>query len=74
MCIRDRFHENAVIPTEGDPTESLAGRYDIQKGTTTNIEYRFQKGEIFAFGLEGNWFSPKGATGTVEFKASVKKQ
>ena len=31
----------------------------------------FDAGQVFAFRLESNWFSPAGATGTVIFRASV---
>jgi WD40 repeat protein len=65
----DLFPGNA--PTQGRPARTLVGRYDVRRGTSTRMEYRFAPGQVFAFGLEGNWFSPRGATGTVRFRVSV---
>ena len=67
----DLFPESVPIPMQGRPKGTLAGRYDIRKGTSTLLSYRFKTGQLFAFGLDGNWFSPKGAKGTVKFQASV---
>ena len=67
----DLFPEKTTIPTEGPPKGTLSGKYDIQKGTATRLTHRFNKGEIFQFGLEGNWFSKAGAIGMVEFTVQV---
>ncbi len=67
----DLFPGNAAIPTQGRAPRTLVGRYDVRRGTSTRMEYRFAPGQVFAFGLEGNWFSPRGATGTVRFRVSV---
>ena len=67
----DLFPGSMPIPSPSRPGISLAGRYDVHRGTTSRLEYRFEPGQVFAFGLEGNWFSPKGATGLVRFRASV---
>ncbi len=67
----DLFPANARMPSRGTPTNLLVGRYDVPKGTTTRLEYKFSRGQVFALGLEGKWFSPKGATGKVRFRASV---
>jgi len=69
----DLFPSNVRIPTRGNPTGTLVGRYDVRRGTTTRLEYRFSSGQLFALGLEGNWFSPKGAMGRVHFRASVRR-
>jgi len=68
----DLFAANTPIPTRGRPSGTLAGQYDIRRGTSTRIEYRFAPGQVFQFGLEGNWFSPRGATGAVRFRATVR--
>ena len=67
----DLFPQNGPFPTPGHPGGTLAGRYDIRRGNSTRLEYRFQPGQVFAFGLEGNWGSPRGATGIVQFRATV---
>jgi WD40 repeat protein len=67
----DLFPGNAPIPTRGRPTGTLVGRYDVRRGTATRLQYRFAPGQVFALGLEGNWFSPRGATGNVVFNARV---
>ena len=69
----DLFPSNVRIPTQGQPVGTLAGRYDVRRGTTTHLTYRFPSGQVFLLGLEGNWFSPRGATGQVEFRANVRK-
>jgi hypothetical protein len=66
----DLFGENQEIPTEGHPV-SLAGAYDIPAGSSTQIIYYFNEGEIFKLGFEGNWFSPQGSTNTYSFVASA---
>jgi hypothetical protein len=68
----DLFPGNATIPTQGRPVGTLAGRYDVPKGTSTRLEYQFKTGQVFALGLEGNWASPSGAAGIVQFRASVR--
>ena len=69
----DLFPANVPIPTQGGPIGTLTGRYDVRRGTSTRIEYHFERGQVFAFGLEGNWGSQSGATGLVQFRASVVK-
>lgn len=69
----DLFPSNVRIPTRGRPVGTLTGRYDIRRGSATKIEYRFSPGQVFAFGLEGNWFSPQGAAGEVRFRARVRR-
>jgi hypothetical protein len=68
----DLFPAGTPIPKTGRPAGTIAGRYDIRRGTTTRLEYAFQTGQVFAFGLEGNWGSPRGATGNATFRASVR--
>ena len=67
----DLFPSDVPIPVQGPPAGTLAGSYDVRKGASTRITYRFHRGRVFALGLEGNWFSPKGATGLVQFRASA---
>lgn len=67
----DLFPSNVLIPRRGRPIGTVAGRYDVRRGTSTRIEYRFRVGQVFAFGLEGNWGSPQGAIGSATFRASV---
>ena len=67
----DLFPANVPIPTQGGPIGTLTGRYDVRRGSSTRIEYHFERGQVFAFGLEGNWGSQSGATGLVQFRASV---
>jgi len=67
----DLFPADVSIPTRGLPLGTLKGKYDVPRGSSTQIKYRFKSGQVFAFGLEGNWFSPAGATGTVRFRATV---
>jgi len=69
----DLFPANAPIPTGNHATGSLVGRYDVPKGTTTRMEYRFRSGMKFALGLEGNWFSPMGARGVVQIHVTVRR-
>lgn len=69
----DLFPSNIPIPTRGDPTGTLVGSYNVRKGKSTRLEHRFTSGQVFVLGLEGNWFSPKGATGQVHFRASVRR-
>lgn len=69
----DLFPDNVPIPLQGDPTGTLIGSYNVPRGSSTRLEYRFGRGQVFALNLEGNWFSPKGATGPVQFRATVRK-
>jgi tetratricopeptide (TPR) repeat protein len=69
----DLFPSDVPIPTRGRPVGQLAGRYDVRRGTSTHLTYRFIAGQIFLLGLEGNWPSPRGARGSVDFRASVRK-
>jgi TonB family protein len=69
----DLFPPNVRIPTKGLPDGAIQGRHDVRKGTSTRFQYRFSSGLMLALGLEGNWFSPKGASGTVHFRATVHK-
>jgi len=67
----DLFPSNVPIPTQGAMPGMLRGSHDVRKGASTHLEYPFRTGQVFALGLEGNWFSPKGATGSVKFLAAV---
>jgi uncharacterized membrane protein YeaQ/YmgE (transglycosylase-associated protein family) len=69
----DLFPDDVPIPVQGRPAGTLTGRYDVPKGSSTRFEYRFGRGQVFALNLEGNWYSPKGATGLVRFRVSVRE-
>lgn len=69
----DLYPPNVRIPTQGPPNGAVAGRHDVAKGSQTEIEYQFAKGELFALGLSGNWFSEKGKTGKVYLRVSVRR-
>lgn len=69
----DLFPRSAMLQSAAPAAKSLAGSYDVRRGSQTRLKYRFRSGEVFALNLEGNWFSPKGATGSVQFQASVLK-
>src|SRR6202034_852693 len=43
----DLFPGNATIPTQGRPVGTLAGLYDVPKGTSTRLEYQFRTGQVF---------------------------
>lgn len=65
------FPAEVPIPRQGRPDGAVAGRYDIQRGTRTRLEHRFDAGASFNFGASGNWFSHKGNRGEVRFTAWV---
>lgn len=68
----DLFPANVIIPAKGAPVGAVAGSHDVQKGKSTRMSYRFNQGQVLVLGLGGNWMSPKGARGTVKFRASVR--
>lgn len=70
----DLFPANVSIPTSGGPTSAIQGRHDVRRGGSTLLSYPFPVGKIVVLGMEGNWFSPKGATGRVHFRATVRKR
>jgi hypothetical protein len=65
----DLFPRNVTIPTQGRPDKSLAGRYDISPGSSTQMIHNFDSSRIFQFGATGNWFSPKDSTNS--YKARI---
>jgi hypothetical protein len=67
----DLFPGDTPITPQSQMPRALTGRYDIRKGSSTRLQYRFAHGQVFALNLQGNWFSAKGATGQVQFRASV---
>ena len=67
----DLFAGDTRFSTAGASAPPLAGRYDVAPGALIHLNYRFNAGQVFAFGAEGNWFSPKGATGDSTFRVSV---
>jgi hypothetical protein len=67
----DLFPKGTQFTQAGASAHPLAGKYDVTPGSTVHLLYRFDEGQIFAFGAEGNWFSPKGTTGNMIFRASV---
>jgi uncharacterized caspase-like protein len=71
----DLFPEGMPLPTTGRPNGTLAGAYDVSRGTKSRtITYKFTKGQVFQFGAEGNWFSRKDSTNDFSFTATVVPQ
>jgi hypothetical protein len=71
----DLFPWGARLPTEGMPNQqgSLASAWNVPRGGTAQITYRFQRGDLFQFGAEGNWPSPVGAGNSYTVRASVSR-
>jgi len=67
----DLFRGDTRFSQAGASSPSLVGKYDVRPGAVVHLNYRFSAGQVFAFGAEGNWFSPKGQTGNILFRASV---
>jgi hypothetical protein len=67
----DLFPKSTRFTQTGASAQPLTGKYDVAPGSVVHLLYRFDAGQIFAFGAEGNWFSPKGTTGNIIFRASV---
>ena len=67
----DLFQDGVVIPVSGRPTTSMGGRYDVSPGTRFRLIYTFSKPQIVLLGAEGNWFSPKGASGMIDVSVDV---
>ncbi|HTC95449.1 MAG TPA: hypothetical protein VK699_18530 [Terriglobales bacterium] len=61
------------LPTDGFP-KSLAHAYDVPRGSTAKIDYRFDHGQVYLLGAEGNWNSKAGTTNTYSFVVDVKMQ
>ncbi len=69
----DLFDADCNIPTEGVPTEALASAWDIPKGKTGKIQYRFEEGKRFKLGATGNWFSKMGSVNAFHANLSVEE-
>ena len=67
----DLFDENTALPTEGVPTEAVAGVWDVPSGQRGVIHYRFDKGQIFKLGATGTWFSGRGNVNAFHARISV---
>jgi hypothetical protein len=67
----DLFPSGVPVPTEGYPRGSVAHQYDLPRGGTARLWYRFAQGQVFQLGAEGNWFSREGAGNTFRFRAQV---
>jgi hypothetical protein len=65
------YPKGTAFTQAGASTHPLTGKYDVAPGSIVHLLYRFNAGQIFALGAEGNWFSPKGTTGNMIFRASV---
>jgi hypothetical protein len=61
------------LPTDGFP-KSLAHAYDVPRASTAKIDYRFDHGQVFLLGAEGNWNSKAGTTNTYSLVVDVKTQ
>jgi len=70
-CSCDLFAEGTPIPTQGRPTNSLRGLYDIYPDRTVTLRYHFDRIHRFVFGIEGNWLSAPGTRNTYSFRATV---
>jgi hypothetical protein len=68
----DLFDGPGMPPDGGFPSHHLKGKYDVPPGQTAKIQQKFSTGQEFAINLEGNWFSPQGATSPVIVKVSVR--
>ena len=67
----DLFDENTELPTEGVPTEAVAGVWDVPSGQRGIIRHHFDKGQVFKLGATGTWFSGKGNVNAFLAKISV---
>jgi len=67
----DLFPGNVPVPPYDSIRGTLAGRYNIRRGSSTRLEYRLATGQILAFGAEGNWGGSRGALGSVQFRATM---
>jgi hypothetical protein len=67
----DLFPPGVPVPTEGYPEGSVARQYDVPRGATARLSYRFSHGQTFQLGAEGNWFSREGTGNTFRFRAQV---
>jgi flagellin len=58
---------------ENRPIGSLANAYDVAPGRTTVLNYNFSASttDRYLLGIEGNWFSPAGATNTFSYEVVV---
>ncbi len=68
----DVFAGPGMPPGQGFPPHLIQGKHDVPPGTTVEIQQKFIFGQEFALNLEGNWFSPRGATSPVMVKVSVR--
>jgi hypothetical protein len=68
----DLYPPGATIATQGYPT-SAASAYNVAPGGTDRLIYRFARGEVVTFAVEGNWFGEKGLRSTITYKASVRR-
>ncbi|MBT8387872.1 MAG: hypothetical protein KJO12_10710 [Ignavibacteria bacterium] len=67
----DLFPQGFPLPSKGKPEGTLDGDYDVTTNAKGEIEYKFDKGQIFQFGATGNWFSRKDQTNTYTFEITV---
>jgi len=68
----DLFAGPGMAPGQGYPARRLQGKYNVPPGATVQFQQKFIFGQEFAINLEGNWYSPRGATSSVFVIASVR--
>jgi len=61
------------LPTAGFQ-KSLAHAWDVRRNSSAKINYRFDHGEVFLLGAEGNWDSKAGDKNTYSFTVEVETQ
>jgi hypothetical protein len=69
----DLYPMGAPLPTDGF-AKSLAHAWDVPRGSSAKIDYRFDHGEVLLLGAEGNWNSKAGTTNTYNFAVNVEAQ
>lgn len=67
----DLFPQGIPLPAEGRAKDSIATLYDLKRGKSGTLNYKFTKGQVFQFGATGNWFSRENSTNTFAFTVSV---
>ena len=66
----DLYGDGQSIATSGVP-QALASAWDLPPGSNRRLTHTFQRGQIFRLCFEGNWGSPKGATNTYTYSATI---
>jgi WD40 repeat protein len=67
----DLFPPDTKFTPKGGSQPPLVGAYNVPPGSPAKLWYRFNGGQFFVLGVEGNWGSPAGKHGTVTVNVSV---